>query len=145
MTSIQTSIYGRLAEYLPLTVLLGNSTIDDLKPAIYEEWAPPETPMPYINLRYRFSEDNVHWAKRAANLYVDIFTEKDSVLTEKIRNEVLNCLDRIKLYADNNVQIRIYSMRDGSAYEPDQNIVHWSMEFICFYWRKEFISHLNAE
>lgn len=144
MTSIQSAIYDHMANYLPLTVLLANSTIDETKPALYEEWAPSETPMPYINLRYRFTEGDIHWAKRAATLFVDIFTEKDSNLTELIRNECMNCLDREKLYADNEVQIRIYSMRDGSAFEPDQNVIHWSMEFICFYWRKEFIANLEG-
>jgi hypothetical protein len=144
MTSVQKTIYNHMINYLPLTVHLANSTIDDTKPAIYEEWAPSDTPMPYINVRYDYAE-GFHWAKRDVTLYLDIFTGKDTILLENIKNECLNCLDRVKIFSDNDVMVRSYSVRDSSVNEPDPNVEHWSMEFVCYYWRKEFIGQLNNE
>jgi hypothetical protein len=141
MPSIQTAIYDHLMNYQPLTDLLGKSTINPLLPAIYDDWAPENTPMPYVNLTYSYNV-SFHFAKIEATLNVDIFTEKDTVLAEEIRNNCLLILDRANLILENDSLVRIHYRADGQIFEPIQNITHWNLEFLVVYWRKEYIKDM---
>jgi hypothetical protein len=142
LPSIQTEIYKHLIESQPLIDLLGKSTVNPLLPAIYDEWAPENTPMPYINLTYSYNE-GFHFAKVEATLNVDIFTIKDTVLAEEIRNQCLIALDRKKIIAENDSMIRIHYRSDGQLFEPEQDVSHWNIEFGVIYWRREFIRNLE--
>lgn len=136
--SIQTAIYSQLAADTELAALLAASTINAAQPAIYEQWAPPETPMPYINLTYSSTEGN-HWAKRDARLYVDIFSSQDSTQAEAIRNRVIKILDRQKITLENGTQARIHSDSDGLAADTQDAVTlttHWEIQFTVFYWRQ---------
>ena len=140
--SIQTAVYQKLATDEALQALLAVSTINPDKPAIYEIWAPQDTPMPYINLSYSTSEAN-HWAKRNTAFYVDIFSDQDSTQAEAIKNRVLKILDRQRIQLENDHKARVYSDRDGMVTEPAPGVVHWEMTFSLIYWRKTFIEHLS--
>jgi hypothetical protein len=140
--SIQTAVYLALANDPTLGSLLNTSTINPEKPAIYEVWAPQDTPMPYINLTYTTAEGN-HWGKRNATLFVDIFSDSDSIQAEAIRNRVLKILDRQTLELENNHSARVHSDRDTLVTDTTPRITHWEMEFSIYYWRKTWIETLT--
>lgn len=137
--SIQTAIYSRLAGSEQLRGLLAASTINPAQPAIYEQWAPPDTPMPYINLTYATNEGS-HWGKRDTTLIIDIFTDKDSTNAEAIKNKLLTILDRQKIDLEHEHQARVHSNRDQQIQEPEPYVTHWEIEFSVYYWRKAWLA-----
>jgi hypothetical protein len=133
--SIQTAIFQTLAADTTLGGLLALSTIDGTQPALYERWAPENTPMPYINLSYSTIEGD-HWAKREATLVVDIFSDQDSINAEAIKNRVIKILNRQIIELENENNARVHYNNDSQIDEPTPAVHHWSIEFSIIYWRK---------
>ena len=141
--SVITTIYNTLQQDEALGLLLANSSIDNTKKAIYDEWADWETNFPYMVLSFSFSEGN-HWAKNETILNIDIFTMSNTVLAEEIKELCILAIDR-KIFTDQSdgAHIRVYYNRDGFIVEPDDNITHWNLEFSLHHWRNNFIKHLE--
>lgn len=137
--SIQTDIYNVLASQSDLENLLAASTINPEKPAIYEDWAPEDTPMPYINLTFQTVEGN-HWGKRDTKLFVDIFTDQDSTNAEIIKNNVISAIDRKKIDLSDGDKARVHSDGDRAITEAEPGVVHWEVEFSVYYWRKAWLN-----
>ena len=141
--SVINTIYNILQQDEALGLLLANSSIDETKKAIYDEWADWETNFPYMVLSFSFVEGS-HWGKNNTILNIDIFTMSNTVLAEEIKNLCILAIDR-KIFQDQDdgAHIRVYYNRDGFIVEPDDNITHWNLEFSLHHWRNRLIKHLE--
>jgi hypothetical protein len=143
--SVITAIYDHLSTDDRLNTLLGQSSIDPTRKAIYEEWADHETGFPYMNLTYSFGMGE-HWAKDETLLNIDIFTESDSMKAEDIKEACIFSLDRQTIMDESDgAFIRCYYNRDGIITEPADGITHWNIEFTLMHWRQGFIRHLDEQ
>lgn len=143
--SITQAIYDRLQADSTLQELMAPSTINTTKRAIYEEWADPETPMPYLCLSFSLGNSEVHFAKSETLLNIDIFTQIDSITAERIARACIFSLDmQVLTDPDDGAFIRCYYNRDGQITEPTDGIIHWNIEMSLHHWRDSFIEHLNS-
>jgi hypothetical protein len=130
--SVHTAIYKAIAASTEIKELLASSTLNAAAPAIYEAWAPPDTPMPYINLTLSTAEGS-HWAKRDTALAVDIFSDQDSTQAEEIKNAVVKTLNRRKIELENGYKARLHYDSDEIIEEPTPEVVHWEITFSVYY------------
>lgn len=142
--SVITTLYTTLESDERIGALLGQSTIDPTKKAIYDEWADNYTNFPYMVLSFSFTSGD-HWGKNITTLNIDIFTEGDTVKAEDIKEACIFAIDR-KTVQDphDGAYIRCYYDTDAIISEPTPNITHWNMVFTLHHWRNEFIRHLES-
>jgi hypothetical protein len=142
--SIINAIYNKLVNDSRINELLARSSLNPLKPAVYEEWAENETNFPYLCLSFSFGNSETHFAKQETLLNIDIFTESNSILAEDIKEACIFALDRQTIIDDSDgAFIRCYYNRDGMITEPTDGISHWNIEISLYHWRNNFISHLE--
>ena len=138
---IRDTIYQLLANDPNLAAMLAEKP-DEMGggPAIYEQWAAPDTDMPYINLTYSFGPGEGLF-KRQGSLDVDIFVRgNDSVQIERIANQVVNILDIQQPRDPDDGPFRIYLEGEAEIPEDDATVIHWNLTFDLYTWRVRFIS-----
>lgn len=137
-----TAVYEALANDAELTSELEASPLGG--PGIYERWVHPNALKPYIGTEWRFTPSSF-WAKGQAVVTFHIWEDaNDTVHAERIRNLIINRLDRERLEADESgtgLNVRLfYNQNDAPLPDPDDpDIVHWPVEFDVHYWRQAFI------
>lgn len=143
--SIRDAVYKELAQDPILKDMLAEKPASlGTGPAIFEYWAPPETPMPYVNLGYT-ATPGAGTIKREYILSVDIFTEgADSTEPEEITRRIVELLDLKILKDPQDGPIRLYLESEGDIPEGRENILHWAITFYCVNWRRGFIRHLES-
>lgn len=137
---IRNSIYSLLATDEQLAAMLAEKP-EALGggPAIYEQWAGPDSQMPYINLTYSFMPSE-GLLKRQGSLDVDIFTAGyDSTFIERIANRVIDILDLRHPNDPDDGPFRIYLSDENEIPEDVEDVIHWNITFDLITWRKRFI------
>lgn len=141
--TVAAMVYEALLLDPALDSLLARSVLPPgTAPAIYDRWAAPGTPLPYIVLSWSYSPGD-HWAKRVAALTVDVFAQGPSAgRAGAIRDRIVVLLDRRLLTATEAGPVRCYVDNDGIAPEDDPQVVHWVVQFSVVFWRCQFVAQL---
>lgn len=112
---------------------------DPPQPAIFEKWAAPDTPMPYINMRY--SMGNGGGRRRSGTVTFDMFAPgNDSRVIEGINDALKVLLDTAILYDEKDGPLRLYLDNEFEIDEPEENenVLHWQTTFTLIYWQRSF-------
>lgn len=122
--------------------LLAKSILDD-EIALYENFAPQKAIMPYVI--YSTIENNSnHFARNEGGLSFEIYTQDSTVLAESIKDEFIKILDKQRILYEDGNNIYFDYVRDGLAFADSDDAIHHHVEFHYFYWRTDFIDHLNT-
>jgi hypothetical protein len=143
--SLLNTVYERLAGNVKLGGLLAKHNLSMNKPAIYEQWAAPDTAKPYICMTYFFG-DSYHWARSETAINIDVFTAGDTVTAEAIRNQVIKLLDQATLKGQDGEEsdVRCFLSNDSIIIEDNPKICHWNIEIMALFWRNELIDYING-
>lgn len=138
-----TTINQFLLDDSELKNMLANSAIDETLPAIYDHWAPADTPTPYVNVIYEIGGSADHPYKRAGSLHIDIFVGNgDTKLAEDISrrvNKILLQKRYFKSIKDGRINIYKSTASGGIIPEDDPEIVHWNDVYDLSWWDLEII------
>jgi hypothetical protein len=112
------------------------------QPAVYRTWV-QNVPRPYIALTSS-TFAGPSWETRTGPLNVDIFADGPStVLLEKIRDDVINALDRTMVEEDGHY-LRYYLAGEGEVPEDQPDVVHWNVQLEVRYLRRAFVEGVIA-
>jgi hypothetical protein len=141
--SVITSIYDLLSSDQDLKSLLASHSLAPDYPAIYDRWATEDIPMPYIVLSYGFQAGD-STSKIDGSFIMDIFTAGNStIVAETIRDRLRELLDYNIFFSEGEGIVRTHYLRDGNVPEPEDDVVHWMMEFRVIYWDSSLINAIN--
>ena len=138
MTLIET-VYTYLAADTALQSYLAKDPLTDAA-AIYETWANEATEMPYIVQTHQQRRGN-HFAKIDGVLLFDIFTNKNTIQAETIRDRLLELLDQRSIEGEPGDNARFYYLRDQDIGDPVPDVVHWQLVFDVIHWRQNWIEY----
>ena len=122
------------------------ATIDGM-PAIFQTWAEPDSPFPYVVFRMDDSASG-HWGRRVFTLYIDVwdYNEGGHPGTAKaISKRIVELFDRQRLAHPDFEAIRCSLDTRGLIPEDTSGIVHLAHQFSVIAWRKKFIEKLLEE
>ncbi|MGN7485353.1 hypothetical protein ACTHPB_27925 [Priestia megaterium] len=141
--SVITTLFNTLSGDLDLRALLAAHSLAPDFPAIYDRWATEDIPMPYIVLSYGFEAGDVT-SKMDSSVVMDIFTAGNStIMAENIRDRLREMLDHNIIFSEGEGPIRTHYLRDGNIQEPEDDVVHWMIEFRVIYWDASLINAIN--
>ncbi|WP_455920526.1 hypothetical protein [Priestia megaterium] len=99
--------------------------------------------MPYIVLSYGFEAGDVT-SKSDSSVIMDIFTAGNStIMAENIRDRLREMLDHNVIFSEGEGPVRTHYLRDGNVQEPEDDVVHWMIEFRVIYWDASLINAIN--
>ncbi len=119
------------------------ATIDGM-PAIFQTWAEPDSPFPYVVFRMDDSASG-HWGRRVFTLYIDVwdYNEGGHPGTAKaISKRIVELFDRQRLAHPDFEAIRCSLDTRGLIPEDTSGIVHMAHQFSVIAWRQGFIENL---
>lgn len=139
--SLRTEIYLRLAEDPILSSYLAAKPPElGEGPAIYEVWAAPDTPMPYMNLTYSFGP-GADTISRRGTLDIDIFIEgNDSTIIETMQKRVKGILSNLRIRDPEDGPIFLTLETENDIPEDTPEVIHWNLTFLVRHWDKSVIS-----
>ena len=141
---LASAIFQRL---LNDTELAGMLAIIDGMPAVFQTWAEPDTPFPYVVFRLSDIASD-HWGRRVFTLYIDVwdYNEGGHPGTAKaISKRIVELFDRQGLTHPDFEVIRCNLGTRGMVPEDTSGIVHLAHQFTVIAWRKKFIEKLIEE
>ena len=122
------------------------ATIDGM-PAIFQTWAEPDSPFPYVVFRLNDSASG-HWGRRVFTLYIDVWDYNDGGhprTAKAISKRVVELFDRQRLVHPDFEAIRCSLGTRGLIPEDTSGIVHLAHQISVIAWRKKFIEKLLEE
>jgi hypothetical protein len=145
--TIRRTIYQQLAADPILVGYLAKSTVDPALPAIYNFWAPADTPDPYINYSISDAPDGVDTYQRNATVVIDIFLKDgDREKADMIKRRVKRLLLGKPLPEDpEDGPIRAFPGPGGAGEvrEDDPAVVHINETVELIYYDLEVIRAIN--
>lgn len=141
--SVITTFFNILSSDKSIRGLLAAHNIAPNYPAIYDRWAIEDIPMPYMVLSYSFQTGDVP-TKNDGSLLIDIFTAgNSSIVAESIRDRLIEILEYNTFFSEGEGTVRTHYLRDGNVPEPEDDVVHWMIEFRVIFWDASIINAIN--
>lgn len=141
--SVISTFFDVLSEDQSLRSLLANHTLSPDYPAIYDRWVTEDAPTPYMILSWGFDAGETA-TKFDSSIIIDIFTAGNSTIqAEAIRDRLIELLERNSFFSEGEGTVRTHYLRDGNVPEPEDNVVHWMIEFRVIYWDASIINAIN--
>lgn len=141
--SVITTMFNILSSDQDLRSLLGRHSLAPDYAAIYDRWVIEDAPMPYIVLSWGFQVGDTP-TKMDSSIVMDIFTNGSStIMAETIRDRLRALLDENVFFSEGEGTVRTHYLRDGNVQEPEDDVVHWMIEFRVIYWDASLIHAIN--
>lgn len=141
--SVISTLFNILSSDSDLRALLATHSLAPDYPAIYDRWALEDVPTPYMVLSYGFAAGDTP-TKSDSSVIMDIFTAGSStIMAETIRDRLRAMLDYNVFFSEGEGHIRTHYLRDGNVPEPEDDVVHWMIEFQVIYWDAGLINAIN--
>lgn len=141
--SVITTFFDYLSSDQTLKSLLASHTLASDYPAIYDRWAIEDIPMPYMILNWGFASGDEP-TKNDSSIVIDIFTAGNStIMAENIRDRLQELLAYNTFFSEGEGTVRTHYLRDGNVPEPEDDVVHWMIEFRVIYWDASLINAIN--
>lgn len=144
MSEVKQVIFDLLNQDV-LRIRLAKNPIDNSL-ALYEIFAPPSAPLPYVVYYVEEINSDTHFGRNNGSVSFEIYTQDSTTIANEIKEAIIGILDqqRTPINGDDNHLYFDYT-RDNLAFSAEEDVIHDHVEFSFFYWRNTFISFLDNQ